>query len=115
MIVFPIGHLGCSLDRLAADTPAARLMLDRELAGITGRPVNRQIRGRLRYDDLFDAPAGTDQPTARPVSLIDGKPMEIRSGPNWDDDLSGSNIYAAQDPNLEGLSAQERWRLFSLV
>jgi nitrate reductase beta subunit len=64
-----------------------------------------------RYDDLFDAPAGKDQPTARPISLIDGKPMEIQSGPNWDDDLSGSPIYAAQDPNLEGLSAEERAEL----
>ncbi len=64
-----------------------------------------------RYDDLFSAPAGDDQPTARPVSLIDGKPMEIRSGPNWDDDLSGSNVYAAQDPNLAGLGAEERAEL----
>jgi nitrate reductase beta subunit len=61
-----------------------------------------------RYQDLFDAPAGNDQPTARPVSLVDGKPMEIRSGPSWDDDLSGSPVYAAQDPNLEGLSTEER-------
>jgi len=64
-----------------------------------------------RYDDLFTAPAGKDQPTARPVSLIDGKPIEIRSGPNWDDDLSGSNLYAAQDPNLAGLSEAERAEL----
>jgi len=64
-----------------------------------------------RYDYLFSAPPGTDQPTARPISLIDGKPMEIKSGPNWDDDLSGSNVYAAQDPNLEGLSAAEREEL----
>ena len=26
-----------------------------------------------RYDDLFTAPAGADQPTARPISLIDGR------------------------------------------
>jgi nitrate reductase beta subunit len=64
-----------------------------------------------RYDELFNAPAGRDQPTARPISLIDGKPMEIASGPNWDDDLSGSNIYAAQDPNLRGLSDAERAEL----
>ena len=67
-----------------------------------------------RYDDLFKAPAGQDQPTARPISLIDGKPMEIASGPNWDDDLSGSNVYAAQDPNLAGLSAEERAELQGL-
>jgi nitrate reductase beta subunit len=64
-----------------------------------------------RYDDLFNAPAGDDQPTARPISLIDGRPMEIRSGPNWDDDLSGSTVYAANDPNLAGLSAAEREQL----
>ena len=64
-----------------------------------------------RYGDLLDAPAGNDQPTARPVSMIDGKPMEIRSGPNWDDDLSGSNVYAARDPNLAGLTPEERAEL----
>ena len=63
------------------------------------------------YGNLFNAPAGKDQPTARPISLIDGKPMEIKSGPNWDDDLSGSPIYAAQDPNLAGLSDEERTEL----
>jgi nitrate reductase / nitrite oxidoreductase, beta subunit len=64
-----------------------------------------------RYQDLFDAPAGSDQPTARPVSLVDGKPMEIRSGPSWDDDLSGSPVYAAHDPNLDALSREERAQL----
>ena len=67
-----------------------------------------------RYGELFDAPAGDDQPTARPISVLDGKPLEIRSGPNWDDDLSGSNVYAAQDPNLAKVSAQEREELQSL-
>src|SRR5262249_12254023 len=28
----------------------------------------------FRYQDLFDAPEGADQPTARPVSMITGKP-----------------------------------------
>ncbi|MFT3914526.1 MAG: nitrate reductase subunit beta [Anaeromyxobacteraceae bacterium] len=67
-----------------------------------------------RYGELFDAPAGADQPTARPVSVLDGKPLEIRSGPNWDDDLSGSNVYAAQDPNLAKVSAEERAELQSI-
>jgi nitrate reductase beta subunit len=61
-----------------------------------------------RYDDLFTAPAGNDQPTARPVSLLDGRPVEVRSGPAWDDDLGGSNVYAAGDPSLEALSDEER-------
>ncbi|HTO98301.1 MAG TPA: nitrate reductase subunit beta [Myxococcales bacterium] len=67
-----------------------------------------------RYQDLFDAPAGTDQPTARPVSTIDGKPVEIRSGPNWDDDLGGSPLHAANDPNLAPLAQEERDRLAEL-
>ena len=54
----------------------------------------------FRYADLFDAPEGEDQPVARAVSTIDGRELEIRSGPNWDDDLGGSNVYAANDPNL---------------
>jgi nitrate reductase beta subunit len=52
------------------------------------------------YKDLFDAPAGDDQPTARPISLITGEYMDINAGPNWDDDLGGSEIYARNDPNL---------------
>jgi nitrate reductase beta subunit len=64
-----------------------------------------------RYDELFTAPAGNDQPTARAVSMIDGKPMEIRSGPNWDDDLGGSPLHAANDPNLAALTQAQRDQL----
>lgn len=67
-----------------------------------------------RYDELFTAPEGDDQPTARPVSMITGKPMQIEAGPNWDDDLGGSPVYAANDPNLEQLTEEERSRLFEL-
>ena len=67
-----------------------------------------------RYDDLIDAPPGDDQPVARPISLVTGKEMEIEAGPNWDDDLGGSRLYAANDPNLRGLNPDERQRLFEL-
>ena len=67
-----------------------------------------------RYNDLFDAPAGNDQPTAVPVSQITGKPIDIQAGPNWDDDLSGSPVYAANDPNLDKLPADEREALFAI-
>ncbi|MGE5224643.1 MAG: nitrate reductase subunit beta [Omnitrophica WOR_2 bacterium] len=53
----------------------------------------------FRYSDLFDAPEGDDQPVARPISMITGKPIEIQGGPNWDDDLGGSPIYAHNDLN----------------
>jgi nitrate reductase beta subunit len=67
-----------------------------------------------RYEDLFGAPPGDDQPTARPISRITGKPIEIESGPNWDDDLGGSTLYAAADPCLGPLSEKERQAIFEL-
>jgi nitrate reductase / nitrite oxidoreductase, beta subunit len=67
-----------------------------------------------RYRDLIDAPAGDDQPVARPVSMITGEDMEIEAGPNWDDDFSGSPIYAANDPNLQVLSEEEKRRFFEM-
>jgi len=67
-----------------------------------------------KYGDLISAPAGNDQPTARPVSMVTGKPMKIEAGPNWDDDLSGSNIYAANDPGVVKLSAEEQQQMFAI-
>lgn len=67
-----------------------------------------------RYQDLFDAEAGDDQPTAVPVSQITGEVMDIEAGPNWDDDLSGSPVYAENDPNLDSLSDEERRALFAV-
>ncbi len=67
-----------------------------------------------RYGDLFDAPAGEDQPSARPVSLLSGEVIDVESGPNWDDDLSGSPIYAHNDPNLAELSEADRAELFKV-
>ena len=67
-----------------------------------------------RYEDLFTAKAGDDQPIARAVSLVTGKPIEIEAGPNWDDDLSGSPLYAANDPNLSALTPAQREQMFEL-
>ena len=67
-----------------------------------------------KYRDLFDAPAGDDQPTAVPVSQLTGEPIDIEAGPNWDDDLSGSPLYARNDPNLAALSDDERRMLFEV-
>ena len=63
------------------------------------------------YEELFNAPEGTDQPTARAVSMITGEYMEIEAGPNWDDDYGGSPVYAANDPNLDALTEEEREQL----
>jgi nitrate reductase beta subunit len=66
-----------------------------------------------RYDDLFSSPEGDDQPTARPISAITGKPIDIKSGPNWDDDLGGSREHAAKDLDLASLTDEERLQLFA--
>lgn len=67
-----------------------------------------------KYQELFDAPEGDDQPTAVPISQITGEPMDINAGPNWDDDLSGSPLYAENDLNLDALSEEEREQLFEI-
>ena len=66
------------------------------------------------YQNLFNAPEGPDQPTAEPISMIDGEKIDVQSGPNWDDDLGGSPIYAENDPNLKGLTEQQRLQLSSV-
>ena len=67
-----------------------------------------------KYLDLIESGPMDDQPTARPVSMITGEPMDIRSGPNWDDDLGGSPDYARKDPNLKDLSAAEQEAMFQM-
>ena len=67
-----------------------------------------------KYLDLIESPAQDDQPTARPISLITGKPIDIKMGPNWDDDLSGTPDFARQDPNLHDLSPAEQEAMFQL-
>ncbi|CAH2031494.1 nitrate reductase subunit beta [Trichlorobacter ammonificans] len=66
------------------------------------------------YSNLYKAPPGSDQPVAEAFSQISGKRMEeITGGPNWDDDLSGSQTYAASDVNLEDRSIVEDYgRMF---
>jgi len=66
------------------------------------------------YLHLINAPQGDDQPTARPISLITGEPMDVKMGPNWDDDLSGTPDFARNDPNFAVLSQEERDAMFQL-
>lgn len=63
------------------------------------------------YQNLFNAPEGADQPVAVPISTVTGELINIKAGPNWDDDLGGSKIYAANDPNLSGLTAEQEQQL----
>jgi nitrate reductase beta subunit len=54
------------------------------------------------YGNLYGAGDSDDQPVAGAFSQISGRKIEsIQGGPNWDDDLSGSQLYAANDVNLD--------------
>ncbi len=67
-----------------------------------------------KYLDLIESSQQDVQPVARPISLITGKPIDIKMGPNWDDDLSGTPDFARKDPNLANLSPAEQEAMFQL-
>lgn len=67
-----------------------------------------------KYEDLFNAPEGDDQPTARAVSLVTGENIDLKSGPNWDDDLGGSPDYGRNDVNFKDLTPAEQESMFQL-
>ncbi len=68
----------------------------------------------FKYLDLIESSEQDVQPVARPISLITGKPIDIKMGPNWDDDLSGTPDFARKDPNMKNLSAAEQEAMFQL-
>ena len=67
-----------------------------------------------QYSNLFEAPEGNDQPVAQPISLVTGDPIDVKAGPNWDDDLGGSMDYARQDINIQNLTEEEKRTMFQL-
>jgi nitrate reductase beta subunit len=60
------------------------------------------------YETLITAPLGEQDPVVRPHSQLTGRPMEVRWGPNWDDDLAGAPETAPADPLLAGMEEQVR-------
>ena len=56
------------------------------------------------YARLQNAPLSEAAPTARPLSMITGDPMEkITWGPNWEDDLAGEFAKRSVDKNLDNI------------
>ncbi len=56
------------------------------------------------YARLQNAPLSEAAPTARPLSMITGDPMEkITWGPNWEDDLAGEFAKRSVDKNLDNV------------
>lgn len=61
----------------------------------------------MNYSHLQKAPLSEAAPTARPLSMIDGKQMDkITWGPNWEDDLAGEFSKRSKDQNFNGIEKQ---------
>ena len=58
------------------------------------------------YDKLISTPQKKHQPSIRPKSLITGKPIRLKWGPNWEDDLAGVNTTGSGDVNFKNLDYQ---------
>ena len=57
------------------------------------------------YDQLISSPARKHQPAIRPVSQITQENIEVKWGPNWEDDLAGVCETGTGDVNFSGLDA----------
>ena len=55
------------------------------------------------YEKLVSSPERKHQPSLRPKSQITGDNMEIKWGPNWEDDLAGVYKTGIDDPNFANL------------
>jgi nitrate reductase beta subunit len=58
------------------------------------------------YEKLAGSPERKHQPGVRPKSLITGKNMRVKWGPNWEDDLAGTNVTGLDDVNFATLEKE---------
>lgn len=61
------------------------------------------------YKTLTQSPAKKHQPVARPHSLLTGETLELKWGPNWEDDLAGAPVTGIMDFNLSRLEKKVRF------
>jgi len=61
------------------------------------------------YENLINSPTKKQQPIARPKSLLTGDYLELKWGPNWEDDLAGVHVTGLRDYNLQGLEEEIRF------
>ena len=60
------------------------------------------------YEKLNPTKETKHQPVARPKSQITGEHMEIKWGPNWEDDLAGVHETGLLDPDMAGIEESVR-------
>ncbi len=58
------------------------------------------------YEQLFTQEILDQQPSADPLDMYSREKIDIKWGPNWDDDLAGADVIAPHDPNWNGIDKQ---------
>ncbi len=58
------------------------------------------------YARLIESPKRKHQPSVRPHSRLTGKPIKLKWGPNWEDDLAGLGETGAGDTNFKNLELE---------
>ena len=61
------------------------------------------------YETLLNSSTKKHQPVARPRSVITGKNMDLKWGPNWEDDLAGAHVTGKRDPNVVKMQEQVKF------
>ena len=59
------------------------------------------------YEKLISSPLQKHQPMARSKSLITGENIQVKWGPNWEDDLAGVNVTGQEDVNFRDLEREQ--------
>jgi nitrate reductase / nitrite oxidoreductase, beta subunit len=81
----------------------------RRLLTIFSSPVQPSINDYYEpwtydYENLTRAPLSDDIPVARPLSLLTGKPTQVKWSAAWDDALGGGPEVISADPILQRMS-----------
>ncbi len=58
------------------------------------------------YENLIKSPQKKHQPVARPISQLTGEYIDLKWGPNWEDDLAGVYDTGKKDPNMHNVDEQ---------
>lgn len=58
------------------------------------------------YNHLTTAKESKHSPVAKAESVISGKKLDIKWGPNWEDDLAGGHVTGPTDPNIQKIEEE---------
>lgn len=62
------------------------------------------------YEHLTNAKAGNHSPVAKAHSLLSGNKLDLEWGPNWEDDLAGGHVTGPEDPNIQRIEEDIKFK-----